>query len=257
MWKGLIFPSRRVKAGHLLFIGKKSHRATVVTVLPTGERVLEFEQAISPKDFETEGELPLPPYITKQEIEPEQYQTIYGEVVGSSAAPTAGLHFTQPLLGRLREKGVETVFLTLHVGSGTFRPVRDTDIRNHRMHREWFSVSEEVAGRLNQAKKEHRRIIAVGTTSVRVLETIYVKDKKEPFQSVTGETHLFIYPSYRFETVDLLLTNFHLPKTTLLMLVCAFGGYSHIMRAYQQAILDHYRFYSFGDAMLVYKSGFF
>ena len=204
--------------------------------------------------FETINELgrvPLPPYINRPatEKDAEDYQTVYAREYGSAAAPTAGLHFTPELLSRIEQGGTEIVRLVLHVGLGTFRPVEAADIRDHVMHKEFYDLKEEAAGRLNEARREGKRIVAVGTTSVRVLESTYKAG--EGFKAGTGETGLFIYPGYSFAAVDALVTNFHLPKSSLLMLVSAFGGIELIREAYQHAIANRYRFFSYGDAMLI------
>ncbi len=196
------------------------------------------------------GHIPLPPYIARPDSvdDRERYQTVYARHLGAVAAPTAGLHFDQPILVQLKEQGIESVFVTLHVGAGTFQPVRVDDIREHRMHAEYVSVSPSTCDRINTAKKETRRVVAVGTTVVRALETVTQSGTVVPY---TGETEIFIYPGYRFQVVDALLTNFHLPGSTLLMLVCAFGGTEKVINAYRHAVDQKYRFYSYGDAMFV------
>ncbi len=200
------------------------------------------------------GEMPTPPYIKKRLRKPELYQTIYAEKEGSIAAPTAGLHFTPELIKILKKKGVKFEFVDLHVGLGTFLPVREEEVEDHKMHREYFELSKGVARRLNRYKKEGRRIIAVGTTSVRVLESCAKEDDKGDFflRAKKGETNIFIYPGHGFHFIDALVTNFHLPKSTLLMLIMAFGGEELAKRAYQKAVTEKYRFYSFGDAMLIF-----
>lgn len=196
------------------------------------------------------GHIPLPPYIARPDDmdDRERYQTVYARHRGAVAAPTAGLHFDQPILVQLKEQGIESAFVTLHVGAGTFQPVRVNDIREHRMHAEYISVSPSTCDRINAAKKEARRVVAVGTTVVRTLETVAQGGTVAPY---TGETKIFIYPGYRFQIVDALLTNFHLPGSTLLMLVCAFGGTGNVINAYRHAVEQKYRFYSYGDAMFV------
>lgn len=222
-----------------------------------GTRLIEFETAIEPLLDEL-GIIPLPPYIHEPLEDPERYQTIYARVKGSVAAPTAGLHFTPRLMNDLKAKGVEFAFVTLNIGLDTFRPVKTENIEDHQMHSEYCQLSPEVAERLNRAKAEGRRIIAVGTTSVRVLETAAGQKSKNDFRPeacevrpFSGWTDLFIYPGYRFRVVDALITNFHLPRSTLLMLVAAFAGKELMDRAYREAIQRKYRFYSFGDAMLI------
>ena len=200
--------------------------------------------------LEQQGHTPLPPYIrrTDEALDADRYQTVYARRPGAVAAPTAGLHFTRELIGELAHKGVECVYVTLHVGAGTFQPIRENDIEKHRMHSEWFEVSEAVCDQVNAAKRTGRRIIAVGTTSVRCLESATVDNRLQPFR---GETDIFIYPGFEFRTVDALITNFHLPGSTLLLLVCAFAGREHILRAYRHAVEAGYRFFSYGDAMFI------
>lgn len=213
--------------------------------LDFGEPVLELLQAI--------GHVPLPPYISRQDKPRDhtRYQTVYSSEVGAVAAPTAGLHFDESLLAELRAKGVQMAFVTLHVGSGTFQPVRVDKITEHSMHSEWMSLSQEVCDQVNNTRAANGRVIAVGTTSVRCLETAAMNSMSEKLQPYEGETDIFIYPSYKYKMVDALITNFHLSGSTLLMLVCAFAGYQHTMVAYQQAIAQRYRFFSYGDAMLI------
>lgn len=199
------------------------------------------------------GHMPLPPYISRDDegLDQERYQTVFSDKPGAVAAPTAGLHFTDDILESLREKGVDNAKLTLHVGAGTFQPVRVEDIEKHEMHSEYMSVPQEVVDKINETKKNGGRILAVGTTVVRSLETAA---KSGTLASFEGDTNIFIYPGYQFNVVDLLLTNFHLPESTLLMLVCAFGGQDNVLNAYQHAIKEQYRFYSYGDAMLISKN---
>ena len=194
------------------------------------------------------GQVPVPPYIHEKLKDKERYQTVYSKVEGSSAAPTAGLHFTNELLQKLQEKGVERIEVLLHVGLGTFRPVKEDDILNHNMHSEYIEMTQENADKINKAKAEGRRIIAVGTTSVRVLESVATQEGR----AYKGETSIFIYPSYKFKIVDVLITNFHLPESTLIMLVSAFAGYDQTMKIYNHAVKERYRFFSFGDAMFIY-----
>jgi S-adenosylmethionine:tRNA ribosyltransferase-isomerase len=199
------------------------------------------------------GHVPLPPYIARVDegADRERYQTVYARHRGAVAAPTAGLHFDEAMLGRLNEMGVDSAFVTLHVGAGTFQPLRVDDIREHRMHAEYLRVLPEVCGKINAVKKEGRRVVVVGTTVVRALETAAKNGRVNPFE---GETSIFIYPGYRLQIVDALLTNFHLPESTLLMLVCAFGGTENVLKAYRYAVEQKYRFYSYGDAMFVTRS---
>lgn len=203
-----------------------------------------------PDVLEQQGHTPLPPYIqrTDEALDADRYQTVYARRSGAVAAPTAGLHFTQRLIGGLENRGVECVYVTLHVGAGTFQPIREDDIEKHRMHSEWFEVSEAVCEQVNAAKRAGRRVIAVGTTSVRCLESATVDKRLQPFR---GETDIFIYPGFEFRAVDAMITNFHLPGSTLLLLVCAFAGREHILRAYRHAVEAGYRFFSYGDAMFI------
>lgn len=212
---------------------------------PAGRSALEVLEAI--------GRMPLPPYIAREDslADRERYQTVYGKKPGAVAAPTAGLHFDDELLQALQQKGVDIGFVTLHVGAGTFQPVRVDNIREHAMHSEWMELGGEVCAKVQAAKARGGRVIAVGTTSVRCLETAASTGQIQPYQ---GETNIFIYPSYRFKVIDSLITNFHLPESTLLMLVCAFAGYRHTMAAYRHAVTQKYRFFSYGDAMLIHKN---
>ncbi|MCS7285575.1 MAG: tRNA preQ1(34) S-adenosylmethionine ribosyltransferase-isomerase QueA [Anaerolineae bacterium] len=248
LWEALV-KGRKIKEGTKLWVGKEGKGVTgiVVGITEAGSRLIEFETPIEPVIREI-GSIPLPPYIHQPISDPERYQTIFARVEGSVAAPTAGLHFTPELMRRIEEKGGRFVFVTLHIGLDTFRPVKEENVEEHKMHSEYCELSEEVAEEINQARREGRRIIAVGTTSVRVLETAASEEGVRPFR---GQTDLFIYPGYRFKVVDALITNFHLPRSTLIMLVSAFAGKDFIMRAYQEAVRLRYRFYSFGDAMLI------
>ncbi|MFQ5886907.1 MAG: tRNA preQ1(34) S-adenosylmethionine ribosyltransferase-isomerase QueA, partial [Anaerolineae bacterium] len=221
-----------------------SVRAKVLEV-KEGGRLFEFD---SPVDLRQLGEIPLPPYIHEPLREGERYQTVYARREGSVAAPTAGLHFTPQLMERIKAKGVQFLFITLHIGPGTFRPVRSEEVEGHTLEAEYGELTPSVAEALNQAKGERRRVIAVGTTAVRVLETAYREGQITPYK---GWTDLYIYPGYRFQVVDALITNFHLPRSTLLLLVAAFAGKGLIDEAYQEAIRRGYRFYSFGDAMFI------
>jgi len=247
---------RKVRVGAQIELHRDGGGGVVGEVIgeaDEGVKLVEFEAPIEPLLDEL-GVVPLPPYIHRPLEEPERYQTIYAKVKGSVAAPTAGLHFTPQLMRGLKAKGVEFAFVTLHIGLDTFRPVRTENIENHPMHSEYCRIGPEVAEQINRAKAQGRRIVAVGTTSVRVLETVACKKAKsgfEPLEPFEGWTDLFIYPGYRFRVVDALITNFHLPRSTLLMLVAAFAGKELVDRAYQEAIKEKYRFYSFGDAMLI------
>ena len=214
--------------------------------------LLSFSQRVS-IIMDLIGQTPIPPYLNRdaERIDSERYQTVYASAPGAIAAPTAGLHFDEPLLDRLKNKGINSCFVTLHVGLGTFKPVKVDNIKEHSMHSEWISVSKKTCDMITETKKNGGRVVAVGTTSLRSLETIAIKPDLEPFQ---GDTDIFICPGYEFKLVDALITNFHLPRSTLLMLVCAFAGYSQIMDAYKEAINKKYRFYSYGDAMFLNKN---
>jgi len=243
LWEVLVKPSRRIDAGARIQLD-----GLLCEVIERKEGAIRIVRFSDEEALEGAGKVPLPPYIHRHLDNPERYQTIYAKVKGSAAAPTAGLHFTPELLRRLEEKGVEFAFTTLHVGLDTFVPVRVDDPERHHIHREYCQLSKDVAERLSQAKEQGRRIIGVGTTSVRVLEQASSDGKVRPFD---GWADLFILPGYRFNTVDVMLTNFHLPRTTLVMMVSAFAGRNLISKAYDEAIKERYRFYSFGDAMLI------
>lgn len=214
-------------------------------------RALRFESPVTEEWFEKNGHIPLPPYIKREDTEEdsERYQNIYAKETGSAACPTAGLHFTEEMLSRLSEKGIERDFVTLHVGLGTFLPVREEKIEDHKMHEEAFTVSEATAKKINQAKKEGRPVLAVGTTSVRTLESAC--DENGIVKAGTSSTHIFMYPGYRFKVIDQMFTNFHTPESTLIMLVSAFAGREHILNAYRNAVENRYRFFSYGDAMFI------
>ncbi|HJF18888.1 MAG TPA: tRNA preQ1(34) S-adenosylmethionine ribosyltransferase-isomerase QueA [Enterococcus columbae] len=250
-WETLIKPAKRAKVGTVIRFGDGRLQAVVKEELDHGGRIIEFQyEGIFLEILESLGEMPLPPYIKERLEDPDRYQTVYAKENGSAAAPTAGLHFTEELLAKIQEKGIELVYLTLHVGLGTFRPVSVENIADHEMHSEFYRLSEEAAQKLNTVKANGGRIVAVGTTSIRTLETIGTKfDGK--IQADSGWTNIFITPGYEFKVVDAFSTNFHLPKSTLVMLVSAFAGREKVLAAYQHAIEHHYRFFSFGDAMFV------
>lgn len=251
VWEVILKPGRRAKPGSRFVFGDGRLRAEILRIADEGNRIVRFSyDGVFEEVLDQVGIMPLPPYIMENLDDKERYQTVYSKVDGSAAAPTAGLHFTQELLDRLKEKGVNVVEVTLHVGLGTFRPVKVENIADHHMHKEFYSVSEQAAEAINRARENHQRVIAVGTTSVRVLET--VADEEGMIRPGQGETDIFIYPGYKFKAVDALITNFHLPESTLMMLVCAFAGRDFIMQAYQEAIEQKYRFFSFGDAMFIY-----
>jgi len=248
-WECLCRPARRIKVGTKIEF-KENLEAEVLKKKDDGivEVVFNYDGIFLEK-LEKIGSMPLPPYIHASLEEKERYQTVYAKNIGSAAAPTAGLHFTKDLLKDLKEKGVEILYVTLHVGLGTFRPVSVNDITKHSMHFENFSINDETCKRLNLAKKEGRKIYAVGTTSTRVLESVY--SKYNSFVVANEKTNIFIYPGYEFKAIDGLITNFHLPKSTLLMLVSAFSSKEYILNAYKYAIKNEYRFFSFGDAMFI------
>ena len=247
-WECLVKPAKRIKEGTIVNFGDKL-KAKCVEVQDEGIRVFEFVyEGIFLEILDELGTMPLPPYIHEKLQDQNRYQTVYAKNIGSAAAPTAGLHFTPPLLKKIKEKGVIVVPITLHVGLGTFRPVNVTDITTHKMHSEFYIMSEETAELLNHRKG---RIIAVGTTTTRTLETI--ANLYGQFKKCSGWTDIFIYPGYKFKTIDCLITNFHLPKSTLIMLVSAFATKEYIMKAYQEAIDNNYRFFSFGDSMFIKK----
>ena len=249
-WEVMVKPGRRAKVGTRFVFGDGLLRAEVLDVLEGGNRLVEFTcdgDIFSVLD--QIGQMPLPPYITEKLQDKERYQTVYSHELGSAAAPTAGLHFTQELMGRLEKMGVRMAYVTLHVGLGTFRPVKEDNILEHKMHSEHYHLPRETADLINETKRRGGRVIAVGTTSCRTLESVatFAGEIKE----AEGWTNIFIYPSYEFKVLDGLITNFHLPESTLIMLVSAFAGYDHVMDAYRTAVAEKYRFFSFGDAMLI------
>ncbi len=251
-WEVLLKPARRLKTGARITFGKDDLAATVISSNGLGVRTVRLESG-EPLDGVVDrlGEIPLPPYITGYSGDAERYQTVYSDTRGSAAAPTAGLHFTQDLMQRIEQLGARFAFVTLHIGIDTFRPVQEEDPRHHPMHREYYQVSEQAAAEITAARREGRRIIAVGTTTVRVLESAASDGGTPAIAAGRGWTDLFIYPGYRFKLVDALVTNFHLPRSTLIMLVSALAGRDPLLRAYREAVEQRYRFYSFGDAMLV------
>lgn len=250
-WEALVKPARKVKVGTELIFGDGRLKAVCVEEKEEGGRLLKLSYAgIFLEVLESLGEMPLPPYIKSALTDQERYQTVYAKEEGSAAAPTAGLHFTSALLEKVREKGIHIVYLTLHVGLGTFRPVSVEQVEDHHMHAEYYALSAESAAALNDTKNKNGRIIAVGTTSTRVLETIAGANQGE-FTAESGWTDIYIYPPYTYQAIDGLITNFHLPKSTLLLLISALAGKETILRAYEQAKQHHYRFFSFGDAMFI------
>lgn len=248
-WEVLLKPAKRVKEGNILTISDEL-KCELVATKDDGNRIVRFIfNGVFEDILNRVGSMPLPHYIKEKLEDKERYQTVYNKVDGSAAAPTAGLHFTPELLQKVRDMGVEILEVTLDVGLGTFRPCKEEDITKHDMHTEHYSISEYVAERINKAKRENRRVIAVGTTSVRTLES--VARKGMPLTADDDDTNIFIYPPYQFKVVDALITNFHLPKSTLIMLVSAFAGYENTMKLYETAVENEYRFFSFGDSMFI------
>lgn len=249
-WECLSRPGRKTKPGQRLLFGEGELQAVVEETAPGGNRIVRFAyQGIFLEVLERLGRMPLPPYIRQELNDPERYQTVYSKELGSAAAPTAGLHFTQKLLDTIRANGVQTAFVTLHVGLGTFRPVKEEEIENHEMHSEFCIIPPETAEIVNQTRKNGGRIISVGTTSCRTLESFAKEDGT--LEPSSGWTDIFIYPGYRFRCIDALITNFHLPESTLIMLVSALAGREHVLNAYRIAVSERYRFFSFGDAMFI------
>ena len=251
-WEVLTYPGRRTKVGTTIVFGDGKLKAHVIDVVEDGNRIVKFEYDKNDTLMaliDEIGNMPLPPYIKEKLEDKSRYQTVYAKIDGSSAAPTAGLHFTESLFNRLREKGVKIAPVMLHVGLGTFRPVKEDNIIDHIMHTEYFSVSEESANVINECKANGGRVFAVGTTSCRTLES--VSDDNGIVHAMSGDTGIFIYPGYKFKAVDALITNFHLPESTLMMLVSAFSSRDKILNAYNVAVNEKYRFFSFGDAMLI------
>ena len=250
-WETLMKPAKKAKNGTLISFGDGRLKAEVIEELDAGGRILDFTyDGIFLENLEALGEMPLPPYITEKLDESERYQTVYAKENGSAAAPTAGLHFTKEVLEKLEEKGVKLAYLTLHVGLGTFRPVNVDSLDDHKMHSEYYQLTQESADILNETKANGGRVVAVGTTSIRTLETIAQKFDGH-LEADSGWTDIFISPGYTFKFVDAFLTNFHLPKSTLIMLVSAFAGRDYVIEAYRHAVEEQYRFFSFGDAMFV------
>jgi S-adenosylmethionine:tRNA ribosyltransferase-isomerase len=249
-WETLVKPARRIKEGTIVSFGDGRLKCKCTKVLDEGIRHFEFiYNGIFLEILDSLGAMPLPPYIHEKLEDKTMYNTVYAKEEGSAAAPTAGLHFTNELLKKIEEKGINICYVTLHVGLGTFRPVKVDDIKKHHMHSEYYNMSKEVAKKLNETKKNNKKIIAVGTTSTRVLETV-MKNHNQ-FEESAGWTDIFIYPGYDYKAIDSLITNFHLPKSTLVMLVSALAGRENILNAYNKAVKDKYRFFSFGDAMFI------
>lgn len=251
-WETLVKPAKRAKVGTEIVFGNGELTATVTEELEHGGRMVEFHyDGIFMEVLESLGETPLPPYIKEKLDDPEMYQTVYSKEIGSAAAPTAGLHFTKELLQKIEDKGVKLVYLTLHVGLGTFRPVTEENIEDHQMHSEFYRLSEEAAQTLNEVRQNGGKIVATGTTSIRTLETIGTKFNGE-IRADSGWTDIFLKPGYDWKVVQAFITNFHLPKSTLVMLVASFTGRENILNAYKHAVEDKYRFFSFGDCMFIY-----
>ncbi|MDY2729198.1 MAG: tRNA preQ1(34) S-adenosylmethionine ribosyltransferase-isomerase QueA [Clostridium sp.] len=249
-WECLAKPGKSARVGRKFTFGDGKLKAEVVDVLEDGNRIVEFKyEGIFEEVLDALGEMPLPPYIHEKLEDKERYQTVYSKEEGSAAAPTAGLHFTKELLQKIKDKGVNVVYLTLHVGLGTFRPVKVENIEDHEMHSEYYTMSKETANIINETKKKGKRVISVGTTSTRTLETI--GDSNGMVREASGWTNIFIYPGYKFKVVDNLITNFHLPESTLIMLVSTLAGKEHVLNAYNKAVKEKYRFFSFGDAMFI------
>ncbi len=252
-WECLSRPGRKTKPGTELSFGDGELNAVVEAVVEGGNRIVRFDyEGIFLEVLERLGKMPLPPYIKEELNEPERYQTVYSRELGSAAAPTAGLHFTEELLEKLKDKGVKLCYVTLHVGLGTFRPVKEDEIEDHEMHSEFCIIPEETAQAVNETRRAGGRIVAVGTTSCRTLESFAKKDGT--LEACSGWTNIFIYPGYKFKCIDALITNFHLPESTLIMLVSALAGRENILNAYKTAVEERYRFFSFGDAMFIRDS---
>lgn len=250
IWESLVKPGKKLRPGARVIFGDGRLKAEILEIAEEGNRLVKFYyEGIFEEILDSLGEMPLPPYITHKLEDKEMYQTVYAKFDGSAAAPTAGLHFTNELLEKIRQKGIRIASVTLHVGLGTFRPVKVEDVNNHHMHTEWYEVNNEAADIINETKKNGGRVICVGTTSCRTIES--VADENGLMSAKTGETDIFIYPGYKFKVMDGLITNFHLPESTLVMLVSAFAGKERILSAYETAVKERYRFFSFGDAMIL------
>ena len=249
-WEALAKPGKRAKIGTSFSFGDGLMHCKVIDILDDGNRILEFEcEGSFYENLDKLGQMPLPPYIHEKLKDKERYQTVYSREIGSAAAPTAGLHFTKELMKKAQEKGVKIGFVTLHVGLGTFRPVKVDDVTKHKMHSEHYEMSEETANLINETHKNGGRVFCVGTTSCRTVESVAKREGE--IKASDGMTDIFIYPGFEFKAMDCLITNFHLPESTLIMLVSAFAGYDNIMNAYKTAVAEKYRFFSFGDAMLI------
>ena len=251
VWETLVKPGKKCKVGTWISFGDGILRGEVIDIVEEGNRLIQFHyEGIFEEILDRLGQMPLPPYITHQLQDKNRYQTVYAKYDGSAAAPTAGLHFTPELLQQVRDKGVQIAEVTLHVGLGTFRPVKETDVLKHHMHSEFYRIEQEEADKINAAKESGHRVIAVGTTSTRTMEA--AADESGRLSACSGWTEIFIYPGYRFKVIDALITNFHLPESTLVMLVSALAGREHVLSAYETAVQEKYRFFSFGDAMFIH-----
>ena len=251
IWESIVRPGNKLHVGTKVIFGDGLLEAEILDTMPGGTRKVQFKyQGIFNEILDKIGLMPLPPYIHEELKENDRYQTVYAKYEGSAAAPTAGLHFTEELLNKLEEKGVKIANVTLHVGIGTFRPVKEDDVEKHEMHSEHFYIKQEDVDKINETKRQGKKVIAVGTTSCRVLETIGLKENGM-VEPIEGDTKIFIYPGYKFKCIDGLITNFHLPESTLLMLVSALAGKEYIMKAYNEAVKEKYKFFSFGDAMFI------
>lgn len=249
-WETLVKPGKKLKPGAKVVFGDGLLRCEILEVADEGNRIVKFEyEGIFEEILDKLGEMPLPPYITHKLEDRNRYQTVYAKYEGSAAAPTAGLHFTQELLKSLEDKGVDIAYVTLHVGLGTFRPVKVDDVTNHHMHSEFYMIDSEAAEKINRAKDSGKRVVCVGTTSCRTIES--AADENGRITPCSGDTEIFIYPGYKFKVLDCLITNFHLPESTLIMLVSALAGKEHVLEAYKTAVMEKYRFFSFGDAMFI------
>ncbi len=250
-WETLVKPGKKARIGQEIIFGNGLLKGTVKGIEEEGNRIIEFSfDGIFEEILDKLGEMPLPPYITHKLQDKNRYQTVYAKYEGSAAAPTAGLHFTEQLLSEIKDMGVKIAFVTLHVGLGTFRPVKEENLLNHHMHSEWYNVSEEAANTINETKASGGRVICVGTTSCRTIES--AADEKGVVHAGCDDTSIFIYPGYSFKVLDCLITNFHLPESTLIMLVSALAGRENVLNAYKEAVKERYRFFSFGDAMFIY-----
>lgn len=250
VWETLVKPGKKARPGTVISFGDGLITGTVTEIVEEGNRLIRFTyEGVWEEALDRLGEMPLPPYITHKLEDKNRYQTVYAKYEGSAAAPTAGLHFTKDLLAELEEAGIDLAYVTLHVGLGTFRPVKEENLLNHHMHSEFYEITEEAAQKINRAKQSGHRVVCVGTTSCRTIES--AADENGRITACSGDTDIFIYPGYRFKVLDALITNFHLPESTLIMLVSALAGREQVLAAYREAVRERYRFFSFGDAMLI------